>query len=225
MTTSRRMTFRSAGIACSAVLGFALVPDMALSQGEPSSSASQARNGVPLQQLIEGVAKRTNKTFLLDPRVNGNVVMIGIDPAKITYSQLLAALQIHGYAAVEMGGITRVVPDANARAMATPVISGNDKRDDAEYVTRILKVNSVSAPQLVPIIRSLLPQNAHLAAYQCTNELLIVDTYANVKRIESIVAGLDKGPPFVPEKCANRPPEVVVPTPPPSPATRPAPER
>jgi general secretion pathway protein D len=217
MNNASTTRWRTAGIACSTLLGLALLSDPAFSQGEPSSGASSAREGVPLKQLIEGVAKRTNKTFLLDPRVNGNVVMIGIDPAKITYSQLLAALQIHGFATIESGGITRVVPDSAARSMATPLVTGNDKRDDAEYVTRIIKVNNVSAPQLVPIIRSLLPQNAHLAAYQCTNELLVVDTYANVKRIESIVSAMDKGTPFVPEKCASRSPQAPAIPPPPTP--------
>jgi len=62
-------------------------------------------------------------------------------------------------------------------------------------------VNSVPATQLVPILRSLLPQSAHLAAAQCTNELIIVDTFANVRRIEALVAAMDQGSALALPKC------------------------
>jgi len=88
----------------------------------------------------------------------------------------------------------------------------------AEYVTRLIRVRSIPATQLVPILRSLLPQNAHLAAVSCTNELIIVDTYANVRRIESVVAAMDKGEPMPLEKCAPRTPQDL---PPPLPAPLP----
>ncbi len=67
-------------------------------------------------------------------------------------------------------------------------------------------MKSIPSAQIVPILRSLLPQSAHLAAMSCTNELLIVDTYANVRRIEGIVAAMDKGEPLALPKCTSPPP-------------------
>jgi type II secretory pathway component GspD/PulD (secretin) len=203
---------RPAGFACSALLGLLLASTLAFGQSE-SARSSAIREGTPLIELLDTVAKSSNKTFILDPRVQGNVVMVGVDPEKITYTQLLAALQVHGFAAVEIGGITRIVPDAQARAMATPILSGNEKRDPSEIVTHVFKVKSTSAGQLVPILRSLLPQSAHLASNQCTNELVVVDSYANVKRIESIVASIDKGPPLNLEPCSNRGVTMLMPQP------------
>ena len=175
---------------------------------------------MPIIQLIETVSKKTSKSFIVDPRVTGNATLVGIDPAKITYPELLTVLQVHGYAAIEIGGLTRIVPDSVSRQSATPLISGNDKRAEAEHVTRVIQVKSVPAAQLVPILRSLLPQSAHLAAFACTNELIIVDSYANVKRIESVVAAMDKGQPLALEKCTTRFPEVQAPVPqPPRPPT------
>jgi general secretion pathway protein D len=194
---------RPAGFACSVLLGILAASNLAFAQSE-SAPRSGTREGTPLIQLLDSVAKKSNKTFVLDPRVQGNVVMIGVDPEKITYSQLLAALQVNGFAAVEVGGITRIVPDEQARSMATPILSGGEKHDPSEVVTHIFKVKSLSAGQLVPILRSLLPRSAHLAANTCTNELVIVDSYANVKRIESVVASMDKGTPLTLEPCSNR---------------------
>jgi type II secretory pathway component GspD/PulD (secretin) len=219
---------RKAWIACAALaapLALALtltVPDSALAQ-----SASNATGGTPLVQLIETVSKKTGKNFVLDPRVAGNATLVGIDPSKVTYPELLTILQVNGYAAVESGGLVRVVPESAGRTMPSPLLDGSDKHPDAEIVTRVIRVKSVPATQLVPIMRSLLPQNAHLAAIPCTNELLLVDTYANVRRIESIVASMDKGDPLALPKCALSVPQAfqVAPagTPPPAPA--PAPPR
>ena len=86
----------------------------------------------------------------------------------------------------------------------------------------MIRVKSIPSAQVVPILRSLLPQSAHLAAFSCTNELLIVDTYANVRRIEGIVAAMDKGEALTLPKCTVQAPQVFQASPPPQPAPSPA---
>jgi len=181
----------------------------AYSQSEAASSVSGS--GPSIVSLIETVSKKTRKTFIVDPRVTGNATLVGLDPTKLTYNDLLNILQVHGYAAVESDGIVRVIPDGLVRATATPLVTGNEKRPDAEVVTRVIRVKSMPATYFVPILRPLLPQNAHLAAMACTNELIIVDSYSNVRRIEGIVASMDKGDAVVLPKCAISEP---APTPP-----------
>ena len=197
---------RKAWIACAALAAplalILTVPGAAIAQSASASSAA----GTPLVQLIETVSKKTGKNFILDPRVAGNAVLVGIEPSKVTYPELLTILQVNGYVAVESGGLVRVLPDSIGRSAPSPVIDGNDKHANAEIVTRVFRVKSIPSPQLVPVLRSLLPQSAHLAAIQCTNEILVVDTYANVRRIESIVAAMDKGDTLAPPKCTAQPP-------------------
>jgi general secretion pathway protein D len=218
--------YRKAWIACAALAApVALVlalPDLAVAQTSSSSFSTNA--GTPLVQLIESVSKKTGKNFVLDPRVAGNAVLVGIDPAKVTYPELLTILQINGFATIESGGLVRVVPESISRAMPSPLIDGNDKHPDAEIVTRVIRVKSIPAAQIVPILRSLLPQSAHLAAVQCTNELLMVDTYANIRRIESVVGAMDKGDPLPLPKCTLPTPQPPQPSPPPAPAPAPAPK-
>jgi general secretion pathway protein D len=72
---------------------------------------------------------------------------------------------------------------------------------DAQFVDYIIPVKNGPAALLVPILRPLMPQYAMLAAAVCSNSLLIVDSYANVRRIETIVKALDVGTPYKPEKC------------------------
>ena len=65
------------------------------------------------------MAAVTGKTIILDPRVRAQVTMLSQTPMTpdAFYEAFLAILQVHGFVAVESGGIIKIVPDANARQM------------------------------------------------------------------------------------------------------------
>ncbi|MDH5436817.1 MAG: type II secretion system secretin GspD, partial [Gammaproteobacteria bacterium] len=60
-----------------------------------------------------------------------------------------------------------------------------------EMVTRVISLENVSASQLVPILRPLIPQNGHLAAYARTNVLIITDRAININRLVTIIKRID----------------------------------
>ncbi|GFE90144.1 secretin N-terminal domain-containing protein [Steroidobacter agaridevorans] len=168
------------------------------------SPAPASPSAVPITQVIAGTARKTGKKFLVERRVVGDVTVIGLDPDNLDYPTLLSVLELNGFSAVDDGKYVRVVPDANSRQFAGPVLTGGDgSYASAEYVTRILSVKNVPAAMLVPVLRPLVPQNGHLVALPCANKLILADTYANVKRMEKIVSALDAGgEPYTPEKCS-----------------------
>ncbi|GFE79887.1 hypothetical protein GCM10011487_18870 [Steroidobacter agaridevorans] len=168
------------------------------------SPAPASPSAVPITQVIAGTARKTGKKFLVERRVVGDVTVIGLDPDNLDYPTLLSVLELNGFSAVDDGKYVRVVPDANSRQFAGPVLTGGDgSYASAEYVTRILSVKNVPAAMLVPVLRPLVPQNGHLVALPCANKLILADTYANVKRMEKIVNALDAGgEPYTPEKCS-----------------------
>jgi type II secretory pathway component GspD/PulD (secretin) len=167
---------------------------------EAASESSDA--GIPIERIIATVAHKTGKKYLIDPRVRARVQIIGQDPSNITYTDLLSILQLHGFAATEGGGYVRVIPDATIRQWALPQLSSGQTYPDAQFVNYVLPVKNMPAGQLVPILRPLLPQVAQLAANICSNALLMSDSYANVKKIETLVKALDVGTPYKPEPCA-----------------------
>jgi general secretion pathway protein D len=154
---------------------------------------------VPLTTIIASVAKRSGKKFIVDPRVQGDALMQE-NPAALSYDDFLLLMNVHGFAAITNGDTVRVVPDAVVRQMALPIADG-DNHPVAEYVTRIWKLKSVPASHLVPILRPMIPQNGHLVALPCTNNLIAVDTFGNTQRLDQILKTLDRGEPLVPEKC------------------------
>ena len=167
-----------------------------------TASVSAQEGGIPVSKLIAIVAKKTGKKFVLDPRVRADVVIIGQDTASVSYGDLLTILRVHGFAAVDDGGYVQVIPEANVRVMPVPRVSDKDTKLANEFVDAVVTVKHVSAAQLVPILRPLMPQYGHLAAYPCTNQLILSDTYSNVRRLEGMIREFDVGEStFKPYNC------------------------
>ena len=59
-------------------------------------------------------------------------------------------------------------------------------------MTQIITMKNVSAAQLVPLLRPLIPQQGHLAAYPAGNMLIISDRASNVSRIMKIIERMDE---------------------------------
>jgi type II secretory pathway component GspD/PulD (secretin) len=178
-------------------------PSPTVSENTGDSGTESQTPGVGLDKVIDLVARKSGKKYVLDPRVHAQVQMVGEDLNRITYSELLTILQLYGFAAIESGGYVLVVPQTNVRSMPLPQIAGKDVYPDSEYVSIVIPVTKVPAGALVPILRPLLPPYAHLAAAICSNSLLMIDTYANVRRIEALIKALDTGDSFTPAKCES----------------------
>ena len=175
-------------------------PSQTPSEGASAQSADQ-NAGVPIIKLIEIVARKTSKKFVLDPRVHAQVQLVGGDLNRIGYAELLTILHVYGYAAVESGDFVLVVPNSDIRAMPVPTLSGKETFPEYQYVSAVIPVTKLPAPSLVPILRPLVPTYGQLAAETCSNSLLMIDTYANIRRIESLIKALDVGETYKPPKC------------------------
>jgi general secretion pathway protein D len=145
-------------------------------------------------QIAEAVSAATKKNFLIEPRVRAQVTLVSSTPMSpdAFYQTFLSILQVHGFIAVPAGNVIKILPDANAR-----LLPGNDLPDSVsstsdEIVTQVIAVNNVSAAQLVPILRPLVPQYGHLVAYPASNILIISDRAANVNRIIRIIRRIDQ---------------------------------
>jgi general secretion pathway protein D len=147
-----------------------------------------------LNQVIEAVSQVTGKSFIVDPRVRAQVTMLSSEPMspEAFYEAFLAILQVHGYIAVPSGKIVKIMPDATARQVPANDLPDRVSSTSDEIVTQVIQVRNVSAGQLVPMLRPMMPQAAHLAAYPSANMLIISDRAANVNRIMRIIQRIDR---------------------------------
>jgi general secretion pathway protein D len=147
-----------------------------------------------IRALISTVSKFTGKNFIIDPRVKAKVTVISANTLtpEAVYEVFLSVLQVHGYAAVPTGSVIKIVPEVNAKQGPLPLSSAKEKYADDELITKIITLNHVPASQLVPILRPLVPQQGHLAAYNPTNTLIITDHAGNIERLVKIIRGVDR---------------------------------
>ncbi|MDZ4260846.1 MAG: secretin N-terminal domain-containing protein, partial [Pseudomonadota bacterium] len=146
-----------------------------------------------LETVVATVAEFTGKNFIIDPRVKGKVTVISAKPmtADEVYQTFLSLLEVHNFAAVRMGNVIKIIPSVNAKQLGGAGGSGDGSRLSDEIVTQVLEVKNVSASQLVPILRPLVPQEGHMAAYAPTNVLIVSDRAANVQRLIKIIERID----------------------------------
>lgn len=146
-----------------------------------------------INALIGTVAEVTGRNFIVDPRVKGKVTVISSRPmdSEEVYQVFESILRVHGFAAVPSGEVIKIVPDVNAKQDSIPNASAKSPGAGDEMVTRVIAVDNVSASQLVPILRPLVPQQGHLAAYPATNVLILSDRARNVERLVGIIHRID----------------------------------
>jgi general secretion pathway protein D len=147
-----------------------------------------------LAQIVEAVSTITKKNFIIDPRVRAQVTMVSNAPLSpdAFYEAFLAILQVHGFVAVPAGNVIKIIPDANARQVPSLDLPDRVSSSSDEIVTQVIAIKNVSAAQLVPILRPLIPQYGHLAAYPASNMLIISDRANNVNRMVRIIRRIDQ---------------------------------
>jgi general secretion pathway protein D len=176
------------------VLLLACAP-MAAQAARPQEGATITPNykDADLSQIIQAVSEVTGKNFIIDPRVNAKVTMLSATPMSPAafYEAFLSVLQVYGYVAVPAGKVIKIVPNTDARQLPSIDLPGDVSPSSDEIVTQIITMKNISAAQLVPLLRPLIPQQGHLAAYPGSNMLIISDRASNVNRIMRIIERMD----------------------------------
>ncbi len=147
-----------------------------------------------IQEFIKFVSDVTGTTMVVDPNVKGKVRVISSKP--VTQSELydlfLSILDVQGFTAVRSGEVIRIVPSKDARSSPVPLMDEQSPAGTAEYVTQVIRLDNISAAKLIPVLRPLVPQQAHMAAYAPSNAIIISDIRSNIGRIVDIIERMDR---------------------------------
>jgi general secretion pathway protein D len=161
--------------------------------GAAVPASAQAPAGGPLltpnyreadiRVVADQVQQVIGRPIIIDPRVRAQVTVLSNAPMSpdAFYNLFLSTLEVHGFVALDSGDAIQIVPDANARFGA-----GDD------YVTQAIVLDNIGAAQLVPILRPLLPQSAHLAAHPSSNALIVADRPNNITRMMNLIRRMDQ---------------------------------
>ncbi|MBV7500633.1 type II secretion system secretin GspD [Achromobacter sp. ACM05] len=209
---------------------FSLAFLLAASQLGPAAStahAQQADNRVSLNfvdtdipAVLRALSLFTQRNFLVDPRVKGKLTLVSdrpVDSAQ-ALSMLTGALRLQGFAIVDVDGVTRVVPEADAKLQGSAVVGGpgvggarpagaataaggrapvpvsafaKSGGNSGEMLTRVFPLKYENAANLVPVLRPMVPPNNPINAYPGNNTLVVTDYADNLERIAAVIARID----------------------------------
>lgn len=204
---------------------FSLAVLLAASQIGPAigtAHAQQADNRVSLNfvdtdipAVLRALSLFTQRNFLVDPRVKGKLTLVSDRPVDSgqALSMLTGALRLQGFAIVEVDGVTRVVPEADAKLQGSAVV-GNTRpasvagtpagarapvpvstfakgSSSGEMLTRVFPLKYENAANLVPVLRPMVPPNNPINAYPGNNTLVVTDYADNLERIAQVIARID----------------------------------
>lgn len=149
-----------------------------------------------IDAVIQAIGRISGRNFLIDPRVKGKLNIITNTPVapELTYQILLSALRLHGYAAIEEAGITKLVPEADAKLHGVPVVSdrrgANGLRGD-RLITQVFSLSHESATHMVNVVRPLVSANNSVTAFPGNNTLVVTDYAENLRRLSSVIESID----------------------------------
>ena len=185
---------RSTVFSLRALRGLAAAVFLLVTPGLAAQEYTVNLKDTDIQEFIKFVADVTGTTMVVDPNVKGKVRVISSKPVTQAelYDLFLSILDVQGYTAVRSGQIVRIVPSKDARSSPVPLIENQDLLSNDEYVTQVIRLDNISAAKLIPVLRPLVPQQAHMAAYAPSNAIIISDIRSNIGRIVEIIERMDR---------------------------------
>ena len=147
-----------------------------------------------IRTLIGVVSKLTGKNFIIDPRVKGGNVSV-ITNRELTdeelYDTFLSVLQVHGYAVIETGNVTKVVPANIAKQETHPIIENSQKEPSERLVTRLVPIENVGSLSIVSALRPL-SRNVQIQHHAESNSVVMSGRASDLERLTTIIKRMDR---------------------------------
>lgn len=147
-----------------------------------------------VRALIDDVALVTGRTFIIDPRVRGDVSLVSHEPVpnEAVFDLFLATLRVHGWTAVPTSrGAFKIVPEEAGMVDFTAPAPGGPAD---QLVTEVFRLNHVDPLTALNTIKPILHRQARANAFRNNNFLLVVDYASNMVRIAQVLSDIDRDP-------------------------------
>ncbi|MEC7994662.1 MAG: type II secretion system secretin GspD [Pseudomonadota bacterium] len=145
-----------------------------------------------IQEFVAQVAKITGKTFIVDPKLKGQVTVISDTPLGKdgVYALFLSVLRLQNYTAVPSGDVVRIQQSATGKQ--TPGVLGRpESAAPEELMTEVIAVQNTASSELLKLLRPLIPQYGHIGSVTTPNVVIISDHADNILRLKKLIREID----------------------------------
>lgn len=169
-------------------------PNEAIPENHQKAARLWNLQDADILSVINEVSQETGKNFVVDPRVSGKMTLISSKPLRKNevYEVFLSVLGLLGYSAVPSGNVVKIVPNMESGEQATAIATKKHPGQGDEVVIRVVHLENVSATQLIPVLRPLLPQWSSVTSYTPGNVLILLGRASNLERIVTTIEEVDK---------------------------------
>lgn len=173
-------------------------PPANLPPAPPAGSLVQMQfDNIELRDLIRFVSNIMGKNFVFDESiVKGRVTVLS--PKSLTRDEVFrvfeSVLNYQGFAIVPTGEAIKIVRAADAKGLAIETIEreGLGKKTAEEKIaTMVYPLEYLDSNTMVGILRPLMARDAYLVSVPATNSLIMIDTEANLQRLNQVVTEID----------------------------------
>ena len=156
-------------------------------------------NNMEMKDVIPLLTEWTGRVVIpADDDVMGQKITIYANQ-KVPRSEALhliyAALRMRGFVPEEVGNTLFLRPIAQAKLLSVPTIGPDEPvalyQDRDALAQKFFRLNNYSPARLQQIILPLMADYGYCTADQSTRSLVVIDTIANLQRIERIIQQLD----------------------------------
>lgn len=149
-----------------------------------------------IRAVIDEIAVRTGRTFLLDPAVQGRVTIKSPPNGGIcadeAWELFQAMLRANDFIATPIGdGKYRIVPLQEAARNAGPVGAEGSGMD---LVTEIVRLRYVDSREAAANLAQIVGNSGVVSPVRSGNAIILVDTAGNVSRLRKVLTELDRDP-------------------------------
>ncbi len=169
-------------------------------QPKPEDDGLEALNlkDVDMSEIIPRLAEWTGKVIIPHQDVMGQKITIYASK-KMTRPEALAriydVLHAKGFVAEETENVIFIKPIKDAKLGEVPTIPAEETlakiENKNQIVQKFFHLQNYSPAQLQRIILPLIPEHGYVSADESSRNLVVIDTVANLQRIQRIIDQLD----------------------------------
>lgn len=146
-----------------------------------------------IRAVIDEIALRTGKKFVVDPRVNGQVTIKsgpngGLCPDE-AWELFQAALRVNGFTATPISASSyKIIPFQEGARAAGPVGEGQG----GDFVTQIVRLKHVDAREAAANLAQIVSERGVVAPVRSGNAIILVDAAGNIERMREVLRQIDQ---------------------------------
>lgn len=150
---------------------------------------------VDIPTFVRLVGDITGKRFVVASDVKGKITVVSpqVDRDDV-YPLFVSILESAGCSVVQEDDLYRVVPLPRGDMVSTPIITADEKTPENGIVTKIIRLEHIPADSIRKMLETRMGGNktGSISIIEETNHLIITDSATNIRRIEKIIAEVDR---------------------------------